>query len=183
MSFACRFVNGTNVTITGDGSDTNPYVVNSSGGGGIDTVTARRTSGNLALSSTTWANVDTGIDLVIAASVGDKLEVNLSAAKRPGASGNGIIMDVATIVSGSPVNYLATTGSVGDFGVGSWYIENILVQDNPTAGGPRPYTVQAGDISGGNVTLRLRYRVASGSVTLYAITTLPLDFWVKNLGS
>lgn len=34
MAFACRLSNGTNVTITGDGSDANPYVINSSGGSG-----------------------------------------------------------------------------------------------------------------------------------------------------
>lgn len=34
MAYACRFLDGTNITITGDGSDTDPYVINSSGGGG-----------------------------------------------------------------------------------------------------------------------------------------------------
>jgi hypothetical protein len=45
------------------------------------------------------------------------------------------------------------------------------------------YVVQAGDISGGNVVLRLRYRTVSASnKTLYSSANIPLHWSVKNLG-
>lgn len=151
-------------------------------GSSVVVAKARRTAGNLTLNSTTWADVDTGIDLTIAAVAGDELEIGLSMGVRPSGAGISLALDVATIVSAAPVNYFATAGGATEVGAGAWYREAPTVNDASVPGGPRSYTVQAGDISGGNVVLRLRYKVNSGSWTGYATANLPLDFWVKNLG-
>lgn len=151
-------------------------------GSGVVVAKNRRTAGNLTLNSTSWADVGLA-DLTIAAAAGDELKVELSSSANKG-SAVGLVMDVATIVSGSPVNYLSTGGGASDFGNGSWYIGGAVAgADQRIAGGPRPYTVQAGDISGGNVTLRLRYRLTgAGTYTMFANATLPTDFWAINLG-
>ena len=113
-----------------------------------------------------------------AAVVGDVLEVG-------GAfrySARYVILDAVTIVSAAPVNSLATRGaeSATSAGILAWM--GAVNESDMPVGGSTVYTVQAGDISGGNVTLRLRYRVDAATRTLYANADNPLHWWVKNLG-
>ncbi len=71
-------------------------------GAHIAAATARRTSGSLTLNSTSEANLDTGLDITLAAATGDIVTVNAN-----GLHGNEAVIvniDVATIVSAAPVN-------------------------------------------------------------------------------
>lgn len=135
---------------------------------------ASRSSGNLTLNSTSFANVDTGLDLVLAAEVGDVIEVGVSVVM--GAEAVIAMFDVYTIVSASPV-----TGFGGTNGVSGWYVSALA--DNMHVGGSVMSTLVAGDISSGTVTLRLRYKTGTAAnKTLLANTANPLHFWAKNLG-
>jgi hypothetical protein len=156
-----------------------------SGGGGsgsgvvgVVTARARRTSGDLTLNSTAWANLDTGLDLVVPAQAGDVLAITVSCRWGSGAVGG--ILDAATIVAGSPVNYI----SGGVAGASSWGVTGwSATSGHETGSGTMvQYVVQAGDVSGGNVTLRLRYRTSSATnKTLYASSDLPFQWSVANL--
>jgi hypothetical protein len=138
---------------------------------------AKRTAGDVVTNSTTWANFDTGLDLTIAAASGDVLEVNLSAFCENQAVN--LAFDAATIVSAAPVNYVGTAGGASDSGVMGWF---AVASAYANIGTSVQYVVQAGDISGGNVVLRLRYKSASATNrTVWANTNAPVHFSVKNL--
>lgn len=144
---------------------------------------AKRTSGNLTLNSTTWANVDTGLDLVLNASSGDVIEYCVSAIWGSAAVVNGF--DVVTMVSGSPVNSFgldaaAPTTYAALNSVGAWYAQTGA---EITVSGSIFRTLAAGDISAGTVTLRLRYVGSSATNrTLYAVSSAPIEVWARNLG-
>ena len=159
------------------GSVTSPY--QGSGQGLIDFATAKRTSGNITANSTSWANVDTGLDLVLTAASGDYIECGFSAFMANQAVNLGI--DVASIVSASPVNYISGGGGASDYGVQAWLAGDT---GHATAvGGSILYLLVSGDISGGTVTLRLRYRTGTASNrTINATTAQPLHWWAKNIG-
>ena len=143
--------------------------------------TSRRTSGSVTMNSTNWANVDTALDLTLGAQVGDVIEVILSAF-----SGNEAVafgLDAVTVVSGSPVTSFATNSAVVPAtheGIQAW--GGVFSAYN-NHGGSAFLTLASGDISGGNVVIRLRYRTQlATNKTLFALTTLPLVFAAKNLG-
>jgi hypothetical protein len=138
-----------------------------------------RTTGDLAINNAAWTAVPTiGNLAAIAASVGDVIEISLSSFWS--VTGTFIQLDVATIVSGSPVNYVSSgTATPCAIGVAAWRGSSTA----PAIGfaGTISYVVQAGDISGGTVTLQLQYKQnsATGS-TLAASTALtPLDLFAK----
>ncbi len=143
---------------------------------------ARRTAGNVTI-STSLANVDTALDISLAAQVGDYIEYGVLAHITL-INGSDAAFDVATIVSGSVVNYFG--GSTLAVGNGPWYF-------GPPSGagtsiplmmsGSMLYPLVAADISAGTVTLRLRcIGGGSGAVSLKASSTEPLTVWAKNLG-
>lgn len=141
---------------------------------------ARRTSGDITLNSTNWANVDTGLDLTLAAVAGDVIEVGLSAL----CSGEAVtaMFDAVTIVSAAPVNSLSANGAPNNTyeGVVAWY---CVGSSAAKSAGSIPYVVQAGDVSGGNVVLRLRYRTSTATNrNLNATADQVLHFWAKNYG-
>lgn len=141
-----------------------------------------RSSGSLTLNSTTWANlptIGTTWDVTLPAQIGDVIEVGVSGVWN---NENVIgILDVATIVSSSVVNYFSTAGSATGSGVESWVGDALLAYVR--IGGSFWYTLVSGDISSGTVTLRLRYRTGSASdKTLFATADNPLQFRAKNLG-
>jgi hypothetical protein len=142
---------------------------------------ARRTAGNVTPTSTTWADVDTALDRVLAASVGDTIEVAVSGLW--GSEAQTGYLDVVTVVSAAPVNSVAAGGAVEAtastvLGVPGWRGPSGALMP---IGGPVRYTVQAGDLASGYVTLRLRC-AATGSKTLNASTGTPLVFaaWVRS---
>lgn len=143
----------------------------------IDYAIGKQTGGNKTLNSTNWANVDTGWDLVLDAATGDILEVNVSAFW--GNENVNGYLDIATIVSASPVNYLGSgpiTASTGN-GIPGLAREGASTNVRPAASSI-DYVVQSGDISGGTVTLRLRYRTgAASNLTLRANSTDTPFLW------
>ena len=141
---------------------------------------AKRTSGSLSSSSTTWVNLDTGLDLVLPASAGDVIEVSLVGIWDVQAATG--FLDVVSVVSGNPVNSFGADGSPSNthLGIVGWGGAISVVT---FAGGNFFRTLVAGDISGGNVTLRLRRRNdVAVSKTLLATTDIPLEWWARNLG-
>lgn len=134
-----------------------------------------RTAGDLTgLTSSSYANVDTAIDLVVVAAPNDILEIGLQ-----GRSDNTgyLVLNGHTWVSGAAVNSIYGATVTGD-GPPSWGIGGNGVVN--LAGGCL-YAVQSGDVSGGTVTLRLRYKT-NGTRTIYSNTNSPLQWWAKNLG-
>lgn len=171
----------------GDHSDIDHTGLTGVGGGGsgqglVDFAHARRTSGDVTLTTNnTWMDVDTGIDLTVAASTGDVLEVGFSG-YCGGSEAVTLYMDAHTIVSATPTNSIANGAAVSDSndGVSAWRFPASTIHNS---GGTVMYSVQAGDISGGNVTLRLRGKPASTTDrVLSASTARPLAWHVKNLG-
>jgi hypothetical protein len=141
----------------------------------------RRTAGNVQVTSTSWANVDTATDITFSnVNVGDIIEASLSTMWTPATNTTAYgILDVATIVSGSPVNYFGASGGVSDFGVSGWIGAPNLI--SPVSGSIS-YVVQAGDLSAGSITLRLRCRVdvaSSNHKDLFAVAADPLQFECK----
>lgn len=139
---------------------------------------ATRTAGDLTLNSTTWANVDTGLDLVIPAVVGDWIEVSVS-----GVFSTEVVnarLDAVSMVAGSPVNSWADDAAPDNThnGVGAWAGFSGFAC---AVGGSIIRQVAAGDLSGGNVTLRLRYRTVTAlNKTLFASAINPLSFMAHN---
>lgn len=141
---------------------------------------AKRTAGSLILNSTSWANVDTGLDLVLAAEAGDLVIIGAE-----GQWANEAIwgwLDFATIVAAAPVNSVARNAAV-QASPGTTGIPGLAGHPSTTIGfgGTLLYVVQAGDVSGGNVTFRLRYATsAAANKTLFGSTNDPLDVWAVN---
>jgi hypothetical protein len=132
-----------------------------------------------------WANVDTGLDLTLNASTGDVIEY-VPSLVGPNGYNVSVYFDVATIVSGSVVNAFSTEGPQNNalYGVSGWYFTNSsVINIYQTVSGSIFYTLQAGDISSGTVTLRFRYRsdTATNRV-IYADTNFPLKVWARNHG-
>lgn len=155
--------------------------VSCGGGSGIkDFDFASRTAGNITINGTAWADVDTGVDLVVAAAAGDWIGVAISGRLTAGAATTNTFFDIATVVSGSPVNYFGTAGGASDEGLNGLRMADT--QDLPLTG-EFFYRVQSGDISAGTVTLRLRTRQGvAGNRTFVAGATNPFKWWVENLG-
>lgn len=146
-------------------------------------VKARRTAGNLTLNSTAWSNVDTGLDLTLnECQVGDEIVYGISALA--GTENANVTLDVVTLVASTATNSFAERGpavaSPGKRLSGTYLAANI----NAAVNGPvPPYTVVAGDLTNGQITLRLRYATATAAArTLYASADFPLDVWAWNIG-
>jgi hypothetical protein len=142
-------------------------------------------SGDITLNSGSWADLDTSTDLALAAQVDDLIEVGgswLVAAS----STTAVFFDAVSLVSGSPVNSWGVDGAVGSSveGIQAWRCDSNSVGLNQRVGGSMMKAVVSGDLSGGTVTLRLRYKQpTAGAQTLYNNANRRLHFWAKNLGA
>lgn len=163
-------------------------VVTALGGSGAvkDFAQAKRTSADVTINSTTFTNVDTGLDLVMSAVTGDVIEVGL-AVRCSSASLTYMVFDFHTIVSSAPVNSISTESAASTTVANSFpQWARAKTQDTTGAdggsyfGGSKRYVLQAGDISGGTVTLRLR-AFSGGSVTVKATDPM-LYVFATNLG-
>lgn len=143
----------------------------------IDFAKAQRTSGSYTLNSTTVADLDTGIDLTLnGVMAGDELEVGMSGLW----SSEGVTaqLDVATIVGGSPVNYVGggLVASTTD-GLNFTYTTGAAVRP---FGGCEFYTLQSGDISSGSVLLRIRYKTGTAAnKTLLGVTQNDFKWYAR----
>lgn len=135
------------------------------------------TGGDITFNNTTLSAVSGPTDLVIAAETGDVLMVACSI-RCPNSTAQSITFEFATIVSAAPVNYVFAASGTPINVPTPWYIGSA---EQSAANGAYPYIVQAGDISGGNVTLRL-YARSSGSRVIAAAAAQPLSTWVYNMG-
>lgn len=148
-----------------------------SGGGIVDYAQVKRTAGDLSLTSANWADVPSIGDLTVDAATGDLITVEFGGLYN--SSTPTVSMDCATIVSAAGVNWFGSgepTTSTGN-GVHGWG-KMLATAALVAFGASATLVVQAGDISGGTVTLRMRYR-ASSTITLFASTTNPLIWTAK----
>lgn len=142
-----------------------------------------RTSGDLTLNSNlAWANVDTGLDIILPAEVDDVIEVSMNALV--GSEAVVLLLDVATVVNTTLTNSFgnrgAVTASPPKYGIAGWHCTNGAFT---RPGAPYHYTVVAGDIYEGKVKLRLRYCTdAAANKTLYAGANYAFEWAAKNLG-
>jgi hypothetical protein len=141
--------------------DSSGVVTTVEGGGGtgqglVDFARAKRTSGDITFSTTaSFANVDTGLDLVMSAAAGDVIEARM-AMRVIGSSF--FVADFHTIVGGSPVNSLAADAAAGSTNRShpGWATGVVPATPGIMLVGVKRYTLVSGDISSGSVTLRLR---------------------------
>lgn len=158
------------------------------GGGGLSAIAntvLKVTSGDKTLLSTSYAAVDSGgaFDITIAAAAGDILEIGLAAilGSDNQATSNNVNFTARTRVSSADANTISgATASVT-----AWFGSDVPSGRVVTVAGTTYYTVVSGDISGGNVTLRLYYRTDVGTAgygrTMFANSTNPSVLSVKNL--
>jgi hypothetical protein len=146
-----------------------------------DLETSTRSSGDITANGTSWANLDTGLDLVLDAAVGDLVGCGIIGRWENQSSVTGFL-DVVSVVGGSPVNAWGSgTTESGSFeGVQAW-VGDDGVQSR--AGGTVFKTIVSGDLSAGTVTLRLRVRTSSANnKVLNASANQILHFYAINYG-
>lgn len=165
------------------GAVTEPFTAGGGSGQGlVDFAFATRTAGDVTCSADQiWADVDTGIDLTLTAATGDRLEIGISGCCT-GTEAVSLNLTAMSIVSAAPVNDLATGAAPSNTtnGVSGWRIQTGTAFN---CTGAFICALQAGDISGGTVTIRLRYRTSSNTNrVLRADTAIPLHWYAKNLG-
>jgi hypothetical protein len=180
---AVSFVPGGTIAATNVQDAIEEVAAEATGGSGqglVDFAKATRQSTSLTVNGTSWADLDTGLDLVLTAATSDIIEVGASLFwGNEATTGN---LDVATIVSASPVNSVATgaTPDNANNGISAW---RGAASQSISCGGSIMYTLQSGDISSGTVTLRLRVRTAAATnKVVFATAVLPFHWWAKNLG-
>lgn len=145
-----------------------------------DFAISRYTTGNITANGTNWTNLGGPADITFAASTDDVVQVAVSLLV--GGEAVDIYFDVQTIVSSSAVNSVGTGTTVSNTsrGVVGWQCFSTVFG---TACGSFFYKLVSGDISGGNVTLRLRYRTASATnKVIYGATDYPMTFMARNHG-
>lgn len=145
-----------------------------------DWAQVRLTSGDITMNSTAWANLSTATDLTLAADAGDVIQVALSALSNSEAVT--ARLDCVTLVGSTVTNSFATGGAVSasSQGIMAW---NLLPSVSNMVGGSFFYKLVSGDVSGGNVTLRLRYRTeTAANKTIFASSNTQLVFTARNHG-
>lgn len=185
ISLTATDTNGNGVfdTVTISGAGSGGGGSSGTGQGLVDYGFTKRTAGDITVNGTSWANLDTGMDIVLTAQTADVIEVHLNTFY--GATAVTVGLDVVTVVGGSPVNSLAT-GAAPDnanSGIAGCSIASGLGAVSIGASGSTMYTLQSGDISGGTVTLRVRVRTGTAANrTVSGTVVRPTFFSAKNLG-
>ena len=159
-------------TVTNGGGGNAQVAVSGGGGGAVASAHVNRTAGDLAITDdNAYHDVPLIGDLSVAAATNDVLAISVN-----GVANQSVRFEIELPNSG---NYVGP-GIVGTQGIAGFANRISAAGDY---GGTIFYTVQAGDIAGGNVLLRLRYSTAtSGATTLFASTSVgPLCFAVANL--
>lgn len=147
------------------------------GGGGVSTVnTGFVTSGNVSAVGASFTQV--GTDLTIAAVAGDLLVCTIDCLCD--ATAIDIQFEAATRVAAADVNYWSSGGAASRFpgGLGSWYVTTGFVGPH----GSPPYTVQAGDLAAGFVTVRAYVRSTGGARTVFQNASYPVIVRLDNYG-
>lgn len=151
------------------------------GGGGAVILTSGTgfvTSGNISVGSGSFTAL--GPAQTVAAATGDVLELVIDSLLCAN-TGSDVQFDAATRVAAADTNWFSSGTNTSRFpgGLGSWYVETSrFASPAPSA----RYTVQAGDVSAGQVTVQLYGQCAAGSRSVFANTSYPLRWWLVNLG-
>lgn len=149
----------------------------------VDYGTARRTGGDVTCSADqVWTEVDSGLRITLDAAAGDRLEIGLQAICT-GTEAVSLNLTAMSFVSAALTNDLFEGAAKSDTtnGVPGWRMASAAVSNG--SGAFISPALVSGDISGGTVVVTLAYRTSSNTNrVLRADTTLPLDFWAKNLG-
>lgn len=98
-----------------------------------------------------------------------------------GNEASSLCLDAVSWVGGAAINSWGTGGTPSDslLGVMAWFGQASVFGFK---GGSVVKQLVSGDISGGNVTVRLRYRtLTAANKVLNAATTNVLQFWATNL--
>lgn len=141
---------------------------------------ARFTGGDVNITTTAFADLDgSAMDLKVPARVGDTIEVIMSGLLHIPSAASSVVLDVASIVGGAPVNHWASNGSTT--GYGPWYRDG-LDGGNTSFGGAQLRAVVAADLSGGGVTIRPRGRADGVTCGVWRTDAVPFFLAVKNLG-
>lgn len=150
------------------------------GGGTSAAVThATVTSGNLdATVHASWT-ILAGLSVPVAAVVGDEVEFTVSALLDHN-SARTDNYDLVVIVS-SAIARFASTGTASPTGAGDGHpaISNSTVQFQGMQNLAFALTVEAGDLSGGNVTFGIAHKGAGGG-KVFANATYPLNWRARN---
>jgi hypothetical protein len=150
------------------------------GGGGtpIAIVAGRVSTGNVTPQNTSAAVqlLTGGPTFSIAAAAGDRIEADVNYLT---ARNGGTFYDLAVIVGGVAVRYCTTGTSTPPVeGDPAMYPDQPAYQGRP---GPFRFTAEAGDISGGNVTIGFVV-LSQGNGLLYANTAFPMRYALTNYG-
>jgi len=132
-----------------------------------------------AITSTTWADLDTDTDLTLTGvTAGDVIQVGLSFAMSD--SDPITFFDVVSLVSGSPQRSWGVDGAPAD---SQWGIAGLASSANNLGrAAVATRACIAGDLSAGSLTLRVRTRLNSaGTSTLHQGGNVPFHFWARNL--
>lgn len=146
------------------------------------------TTGNVTLTGTTnWSTlttIGTAGDLTLAADAGDVVEIAISFLIASASANLGF--DAVTVVSGTATNSFSQSSGVPTTytnlnSASAWFCNQLATAQ--AVGGSLFYKLVSGDISSGNVTLRVRYVMSSANnATLYATTSNPAQIWARNHG-
>jgi len=152
------------------------------GGGGtpVTIVSGRVSSGNVSTFNTSGsvALLTGGPTFSIAAAVGDRVRLDWAALIQKASS---TYWDVCVIVSGAGVRYCTTgTSTPGVEGDPGMYPDTSTYQGRP---GPFSFTVESGDLSGGNVTFGFAIKSDNTAGVLFANTAFPLRYTMTNYGA
>lgn len=153
--------------LTFDGTDWNAETP-AAAGSTIDRDFNVLTNGNKTVSGTSFTDVDNALDCTVAAVAGDVLMATLGALVQ--ASGSIYMYTGFEVVNSGTV-----------FRSGSNYV-SLYSADAFSIAAVAYHTVVSGDISGGNVTVRLQAYVPSSSRYFYASSDYPLTLGLVNLG-
>lgn len=166
---------GTGITVS---AATGSVTISATGAAtGVSTVQTHQFGAGIPVAAPGFVGVGALPDAIIAAVVGDVLEVTVAGAwsSTPGSTCQ---MDAFTRVGGVEINSLST-GGMGGAGMANWELDvGVAGNDNliPIAGGAL-YTVVAGDISGGTVRWTLE---AKNTANANGNVHPPVFFTVKN---
>lgn len=138
----------------------------------------RYTGGNITTNGTTETTLSTALDFTLPAVAGDVIQVTLNINTNNEAIDTCI--DIATWVSGAPVNYFGEGLGSGLFGEAGLFCNASTFN---RMSGVTTRTLVSGDISGGLVVGRLRTKnLAGGNKIVFATTGAAITVTARNLG-
>lgn len=132
----------------------------------------------LTLNSTSWANLENSLDIVLTAQTGDFIEVGASLFWS--SENVDAFLDVVTIVGGVPVNSFGHDAPPPATGTG---ILGLAAAVSVGRAGSVIRQQAAGDIDAGTVRLRWRYKTGTAANKgILAIPDVPMVVWARNHG-